>query len=552
MPYTREELRWNGWGLRSATFDLKGSDGAVWNFVRETIGLSELPATPPIPLAKVALPASRLPEALVASLRAELGAGAVKVDDYERAFHAMGRSYPDLIRLRSGELGDSVPDAVVYPGNDSEVRFVLETCAEAGMAVVPFGGGSSVVGGVEAKKGETHGGVVTLDTTLMARLLDLDPVSHTATFEAGIYGPDLEAALQRRGFTLGHFPQSFEFSTLGGWIAARGAGQQSNRYGCADEWLVAARLITPAGEWRTLPFPHSAAGPDLNEVVAGSEGTLGVITEATVRIHAIADKRDYRAYLFRDFESGLAAVRRIVQAEVPVAMMRLSDPDESHFFGTFKRLIAPPSRIEAAAETALGAAGYGEGRSVLMIGLEGDPGDVRHSLARTLAAAVREGGLPVGTGPGKAWFEQRFAMPYLRDPGLDRGVGIDTLETSTKWSNVPALYAAVRAAVRGALGPDAAVLTHVSHSYADGCSLYFTFFFARDLSDELGQWATVKRAASDAIARTGGTISHHHGVGTDHAEWFRPEKGALAVEMLEAAKRQLDPAGILNPGKLLR
>jgi alkyldihydroxyacetonephosphate synthase len=551
MPYTREELRWNGWGLRSQTFDLHGQDTAVWDFVRRTIGLSELPATPPKPLAQVDVPESELPQGLVDGLRDALDAGRVKTDDYERAFHAMGRSYPDLIRLRNGELGESVPDAVVYPRDEAEVQAVLQACADAGVAVVPFGGGSSVVGGVEAKHGDEQKGVVTLDTTLMAKLLDLDPISHTATFQAGIYGPDLEAELQRRGFTLGHFPQSFEFSTLGGWIAARGAGQQSNRYGCADEWLVGARVIAPSGEWRTLPFPHSAAGPDLNELIAGSEGTLGVITEATVRVHEIADKRDVRAYLFKSFEAGVAAVRRIVQAEIPVAMMRLSDPDESHFFGTFKGLIHPPSAVESAAEKALGVTGYGEGRCVLMIGLEGEPATVRQSIARTLTATVREGGLPVGTGPGKAWYEQRFTMPYLRDPALDRGVGIDTLETSTKWSNVPTLYGAVRHAIRDALGPDAAVLTHVSHSYSDGCSLYFTFFFARDLDDELGQWAKVKRAASDAIADNGGTISHHHGVGTDHAEWFRPEKGQLAIDMLEAAKAKLDPKRILNPGKLL-
>ncbi|MAQ18591.1 MAG: alkylglycerone-phosphate synthase [Sandaracinus sp.] len=550
MPHSREELRWNGWGLRSQGFDLKGNDAAVWDFVRRTIGLAELPATPPVPLAQVDLPESRLDESLVDALRASLGAAKVKLGDYERAFHAMGRSYADLVRLRAGELGDTVPDAVVYPETEAEVADVLAQCAAAGVAVVPFGGGSSVVGGVEAQKAADQTGVVTLDTTLMAKLLDLDPVSHTATFQAGIYGPDLEAELQRRGFTLGHYPQSFEFSTLGGWIAARGAGQQSNRYGCADEWTVGVRLITPEGEWRTLPFPHSAAGPDLNELVAGSEGTLGVITEATVRIHELPAKRDYRAYLFKSFEAGVAAVRRIVQAEIPVAMMRLSDPDESHFFGSFKGLLKPPGTVESAGEKALAAAGYGDGRAVLMIGLEGDPLDVRHSLARTMAAAVREGGLPVGTGPGKAWYEQRFAMPYLRDPMLDRGVGIDTLETSTQWSKVPTLYAAVRRAIRSSLGPDAAILTHVSHSYTDGCSLYFTFFFARDLEDPMGQWRQVKRAASDAIAESGGTISHHHGVGTDHAEWFRPEKGPLAIEMLRAAKERLDPANILNPGKL--
>ena len=550
MPYTRDELRWNGWGLRRQTFDLHGHDREVWDFVRETVGLTALPDTPAKRLEECELPAGGLPAELLETLRAATADDRVKTDPLERAAHALGRSYPDLIRLRNGDLS-SAPAAVVYPETHEECLAVVKACAEAKVAVIPFGGGSSVVGGVEAKAGEGQQAAITLDTTRMARLLDLDPVSHTATFQAGVWGPDLEEALQRRGFTLGHYPQSFEFSTLGGWVAARGAGQQSNRYGAANKWLVAARLATPTGEWRTLPFPQSAAGPDLNEVVCGSEGALGVITEATEKVHEVPEASDYRAYLFKSFEAGAGAIRRIVQAGVPVAMMRLSDADETHFFGTFKRLIQPPGGVEQGAEKVLDVVGYGDGRCVLMIGLEGEKAAVRQALAHTLRLAVAEGGLPVGTGPGKAWYEQRFAMPYLRDPMLDRGVAVDTLETSTEWSNVPGLHEAVRHAIAEALGPHSAVLAHISHSYADGASLYFTFIFARDLEDELGQWRKVKRAASEAIAASGGTISHHHGVGQDHKEWFGPEKGERGVSMLGAAKKALDPEGVLNPGKLL-
>jgi alkyldihydroxyacetonephosphate synthase len=439
----------------------------------------------------------------------------------------------------------------VYPESHEETLAVLTACAKYKTAVVPFGGGSSVVGGVEGLAGPKHKAVVTVDTTRMAQLLEIDEVSHTARFQCGIWGPDLEDRLQSEGWTLGHYPQSFEFSTLGGWIAARGAGQQSNRYGAANKWLVAARLATPTGEWRTLPFPQSAAGPDMNELIAGSEGVLGVITEATVKIHRLPETRDYRAYLFKSFEAGAAVVREIVQAGVGVAMMRLSDAEETHFFGTFKNLIKPPSRVEKNAEKVLDKAGYGAGRCVLMIGLEGAKSDVRHALARTLWIATRGGGLPVGQGPGHAWYEQRFAMPYLRDPMLDRGIGIDTLETSTEWGNLPRLYDGVRAAIRAELGPNSGVLTHISHSYADGASLYFTYIFARDLDDELAQWVRVKRAASEAISRLGGTISHHHGVGKDHAEWFATEKGALAVDLLSDAKKTVDPTGILNPRKML-
>lgn len=550
MAYTRDELRWNGWGLRRETFDLKGRDAEVWEFIRQTVGLEELPDTRPQPLAACDLPAPRLDASVRAALEEALAPDRVTTDERERAAHALGRSYPDMIRLRQGDLG-SAPDAVVFPVSHAETQRVLEICSEASVAVVPFGGGSSVVGGVEGKPGEGHRAVVTVDTTKMSGLLDLDPVSRTATFQAGVWGPDLEEALQRRGFTLGHYPQSFEFSTLGGWIAARGAGQQSNRYGTANKWLVAARVATPAGEWRTLAVPQSAAGPDLKELICGSEGTLGVITEATVKVHELPEARDYRAYLFRSFEAGALAIRKIVQAELPVAMLRLSDADETYFFGTFKRLLHPAGKVTAVAERVLSTAGFGEGRCVLMVGIEGEEASVRATQARVRRVAMSAGGLPVGAGPGRAWLEQRFRMPYLRDPMLDRGVGVDTLETSTEWSNLLRLYRAVRRAIRGELGPNAAVLAHISHSYPDGASLYFTFFFARDLDDEIGQWLRVKRAASDAIAEHGGTISHHHGVGQDHAPWFRAEKGEAGVGLLAAAKASLDPEGILNPGKLL-
>ncbi len=548
--YTRDELRWNGWGLRRRGFDLKGRDAAVWSFVAETLGLDALPETPPRRLAEITLPTSRLEASLLATLREVVGSERVRTDDYERAFHALGKSYPDLVRLRSGDLS-SAPDAVVYPEASGEVLAVLQACAERRVAVVPYGGGSSVVGGVEGRPGEGHTGCVSLDLTRMNQLLQLDTTSRTATFQAGVYGPDLERALGKRGYTLGHFPQSFEFSTLGGWIAARGAGQQSNRYGAADHWLVAAELVAPSGAWRTLAVPHSAAGPNLNELVAGSEGTLGVITEATVRVHETPEARDVRAYLFRSFAAGAAAIRRIVQAELPVAMMRLSDADESQFFGTFRALLEPPGATRAAAERGLAVAGFGEGRCALLLGLEGDAPNVRHAKRMTAWLCAREGGLPVGTGPGESWEVRRFTTPYLRDPLLDRGVGIDTLETATSWSNLRRLYEAVRTALRGALGPRAAILAHISHSYPDGASLYFTFLFAQERGDELAQWQRVKDAASEAILAAGGTISHHHGVGRDHKRWFDEEKGPLAVAMLRAAKASLDPEDVLNPGKLI-
>lgn len=547
MRYRREELRFNGWGLRDKTFDLRGREREVWAFVSDALGLRELPWTPAKPLDAIALPEIALDEAALGALRAVCE---VRTDAFERAFHALGKSYYDLLRIRRGELPDA-PDAVVYPRSHEEVLAVLRACAELDLAVVPYGGGSSVVGGVEARRAGKRG-VVTLDTTRLDALLDLDEVSHTATFQAGVYGPELEDVLGQRGYTLGHYPQSFEFSTLGGWIAARGAGQQSNRYGTAAKLLVAARVATPSGEWRTKPFPASAAGPDLNALIAGSEGVLGVITEATVKVHPVPEARDFVSFLFRDWESGTLAVRRLVQAELPIATLRLSDEEETRFFGAFRGVLKP-SRMQETAQKALALGGYDQ-PCVLMMGVEGPKPQVRLALRRALALCTKHGGLYVGRGPGNSWYENRFEMPYLRDPLMDHGVGVDTLETSTTWSNVQALYRAVRSAIRGAIeasGRRGIVMAHISHSYLEGASLYFTYIFPRDLEDEIGQWRAIKKAASEAISRHGGTISHHHGVGIDHAPWLPAEKGELGIALLEAAKRSLDPRGIMNPGKLL-
>jgi alkyldihydroxyacetonephosphate synthase len=550
MRHRREDLRWNGWGRRDVGFETHGRDAEVWAFVADALGTARLPHTPAPRLEDTTLPEVRVGDDVLAKLRAATHASRVHTSREERALHAYGRSYYDLLRLRSGQL-EAAPDVVVYPETRDEVLAVLQVAEEARLAVVPFGGGSSVVGGVEAI-GPTHAGVVTLDTTRLCKVLEVDGISRTATVEAGIYGPALEEALAARGFVLGHFPQSFEYSTLGGWIAARGAGQLSNRYGTADKMVVAATVATPRGLLRTQAFPASAAGPNLNQLLAGSEGTLGVITDATVKLHALPETRKLFAFLFKSFDEGLGAVRALVQEEVGAAMMRLSDPEETRFFGAFRGVIEP-SKVNELAEGALGVVGYDK-KCVLMVCVEGERDEVAHRVRRIRAIVKGRGGLYVGEGPGKSWWKRRFEMPFLRDPMLDHGVGVDTLETATEWANVPRLYEAVRLAIRGTLegeGRRAIVMAHVSHSYPDGASLYFTFIFLRDLAREIPQWKAVKRAASEAIVQHGGTISHHHGVGIDHAPFLDTEKGPLGLDVLAYARRALDPKGTMNPGKLL-
>ncbi|HAJ48371.1 MAG TPA: alkylglycerone-phosphate synthase, partial [Alphaproteobacteria bacterium] len=314
MPVDRMATRWNGWGLSSAHSPMEGRD-AAWPWVADALGVKELPQTHPKPLAEIALPPSRLTGLAAAQLADVLRSDQIAPEPLERASHARGKSYHDLLHLRAGKL-EACPDAVVYPENTDDALQLLQWAQDHDAAIVPFGGGSSVVGGVTAQGRDL---VIAADMTRMNAVVSTDPVSRTAVAQGGIYGIDLETKLQAKGLTLGHYPQSFEFSTLGGWIAARGAGQQSNRYGKAEKWLVGAELATPSGLWRTEQFPASAAGPNFNHLVAGSEGTLGLITEARFRVHTVPNVKQYRTYLMPSFEAGADAIRTIVQDEVPVA-----------------------------------------------------------------------------------------------------------------------------------------------------------------------------------------------------------------------------------------
>lgn len=555
MSYDRTKLRWNGWGPVSHPDPLAGREDA-WAWLAGELGMPALLATPSRPLEEIALPPVRLLPADRSRFAEMIGEDRVRDDAYERAFHALGRSYHDLLRLRAGDLMHA-PDAVLYPRGTEEVLAILAHASSAGIAVIPYGGGTSVVGGVTATRG-THHATVTLDLSGMDRLIEADPVARTARAEAGIYGPALEKELNAKGLVLGHRPQSFEYSTLGGWIAHRGSGQQSNRYGRADDWLLSARLATPRGLVATEDFPASAAGPLLTDLITGSEGVFGVITDATVRVHAAAEASDYRGYLFRDFASGSAAIRRAVQDGVPAAMLRLSDADETRFYRAFRRLGQAARVKDRLADLLLSARGYADAPCALIAGFEGDRGTVASGRVQFDRIARTFGALELGQPPGRRWYAERFHGPYLRDPMLDRGVGVDTLETATNWSRIDTLYAAVRGALDAAIretaprpGARGIVMCHISHSYPDGASLYFTFIFPRALDREIGQWRAIKTAASNAIVANGGTISHHHGVGEDHLPWLEAEKGKLGIDILRAVKKTLDPAGILNPGKLI-
>jgi alkyldihydroxyacetonephosphate synthase len=454
-----------------------------------------------------------------------------------------------------GDLSDA-PDAVIYAQSNEDVLKLLAFAAERSIAVVPYGGGTSVVGGVTPHRGN-HVAVVTLDVSGMDRVETIDTDSLTASVQAGIGGPALEEALAARGLTLGHFPQSYEFSTLGGWIAHRGAGQLSNRYGRAESWLAAAELATPRGMLRDGNFPASAAGPRMADLALGSEGVFGVITRATVRVRPLPKSAAARAWLFRDFACGAAVIRETVQSGMSAAMLRLSDVDETRFHRTFSNVGSRPSLRDRVQKMRLKMRDYTQ-PCLLIAEFEDSPASVRAARRAFGEVARAHGGMALGAKPAERWQQTRFYGPYLRDPMLDRGLGIDTIETATSWPKLQKLYTAVRTALQEAIAATVprplargVVMCHISHSYRDGASLYFTYIFPRALGGEIAQWQAIKGAASEAILANGGTISHHHGVGEDHLPWIAREKGALYIETLRAVKRTLDPKGILNPGKLI-
>lgn len=554
MTIAREALRWNGWGRLGESMELSGPrEQALLGELGRRLGRTLSRAPAPIELDAVRPPPSKLTPAVLAQLRAACGEDAVRTSAFERLTHALGRSLPDLLRLRRGEI-ERFPEAVLYPSDEGAVAAVLRIAAEADLAVVPFGGGSSVVGGVEPRTGPGQAGALALDTTRLDDLLRLDRESGTAAFQAGIDGPALEAALAAQGLTLGHFPQSFEHSTLGGWIATRSVGQQSDGYGGIDDLLVAVRMVTPEGVVRTIEVPRSASGPDWNHLVLGSEGVLGVIVEATLRVRPAPRASEIRALLFRDWSGGLAAVRELQLAGVPLTMARLSDAAETELSLLLRR--DPARKLDpAAAVLGLAArAGWGSGRCTLLYGAEGEPRDVRAALRRARAIGWRHGGLPLGAAPGRSWRRERFRTPYLREWLLDHGVAVDTMETAFPWSRVASGHRAVTDALQGALGAHAGAglaMAHLSHAYRDGACLYFTALWALDEARPLEQWTAIKRDATDAIVAAGGTVSHHHGVGADHAAWLARERGTLALAALRAAKAALDPRGLMNPGKLL-
>jgi alkyldihydroxyacetonephosphate synthase len=529
-------MKWWGWGDPDRRLDLPPQAVAA---LREELGAETGDAVEPVSLEQVSMPEPRpVPDAV------RTAAGEVLDGAEDRLRRATGRSYPDLIRLRTGKL-ERAPDAILRPGDAAAVEAVLAACAASGVAVVPYGGGTSVVGGLDAVDGG-HAAVVSLDLAHL-RSVDLDPTSLTATLGPGLSGPDAEKALQGLGATIGHFPQSFEQATIGGFAATRSAGQASSGYGRFDEVVTSIELTAPTGRLRTRQTPHTAAGPSLRELVLGSEGTLGVITDVTCRVRPAPRERRYEGWMAEDFEAGRKIVRDLAQHHEAPDVLRLSDEEETRV----SLDLAGTEGLQKRALDAYLSVRSRKGGCLMICGWEGDRESVRRrrSLGRT---RLRRGGaVPLGSSAGRSWERNRYAGPYLRDELMNLGVMVETLETAHTWSRLDELYRGVSGALRGALGEQCIVMCHVSHAYPDGASLYFTFFARARQGHELEQWREAKTAACEAIVAAEGTITHHHAVGRDHAPYMLAEVGELGLDALRAVRERLDPAGIMNPGKLI-
>jgi len=529
--------RWNGWGEEQEHNPLSLEARA---FLRERVG--ESTANEDVSRHSVLshISASRIADGRYFATDAET-----------RLDHARGQSYPDWLALRYGKLGP-VADGVALPNTAEEADAALQVALGMGAMVIPYGGGTSVVGHLDVPAGSDRP-VVNISLKNLKRLKSVDSRNWLATFEAGTPGPLVEAQLKSQGFLLGHFPQSYEYSTVGGWVVTRSSGQQSLRYGRIEQMLHAARLSTPRGVIEIGGFPASSAGPDLREALMGSEGRLGLVTEATVRIRPLPTHEDFHAVFFPSWEAAVEAVRALAQADLGLSMLRLSNEVETET----QLALAGHEKLITWLKRYLKMRKIGDKPVMLLIGTTGSHRDVLRLKREALGIAKQHKGVNTGRAIGKGWAKNRFKGPYLRNSLWEVGYGADTVETCVSWANATQAMRAVEAAahrVFASLGERAHCFTHLSHVYRSGCSVYSTFVFRAggDYERDLERWKLLKAATSEAIVANGGTISHQHGVGRDHAPYLVREKGELGMDLLRAMAREFDPQGLMNPGKLFR
>ena len=528
--------RWNGWGDEAVSLELP-PQGLEMLF--DTIGRGRRRADYPLQKFLARMPTPRLPRHPLVSFDSKLRLG-----------HAHGQSLPDWIGLRYGTL-NRFPDGVALPTTIEEVRELLHFAQKQDIVVIPYGGGTSVVGHLEVPESDRP--VLSLSLERFDRMVGIEPKNCLAVFEAGIRGPQIEQLLKPKGFTLGHFPQSFEYSSLGGWVATRSSGQLSRHFGRIEDLFAGGIIHTPRGTLSMPPFPASAAGPDLRQIVLGSEGKMGLLTHVIVRISHLPEKDHIFGIFFPSWEQGRKALQILAGSDIAFSMLRLSNPSE-----TITNLaLAGHRRSISLVMRYLQLRGFPERAFCMcLIGFTGSRQMTAAARQAAFAIVRSQKGVGIGQSMGRAWKKNRFRSAYLRNTLWNLGYAVDTLETAITWDNVTATLHAIEKAIRAALAhgnQSGHVFSHLSHVYPSGSSIYTTFLFrlSESPSETLENWKRIKHAASRVITAAGGTISHQHGVGSDHRKYLVAEKGDIGVDMLQNIFNHLDPDRRMNPGKLV-
>jgi alkyldihydroxyacetonephosphate synthase len=555
MPNVKH-MKWWGWGVEGVSFHHEDKP-AFRPFLIKIIDLDvNTPPVSPMSLDDLPIPAPLISDQLLAELTDAVGADNIVQDDLDRIVHTYGKSARDLLRIRAGDI-PRVPDVVVYPGDEAEVQLIVDRAVAADAVIIPYGGGTSFSGSLSVPEDETRL-VISLDLGRLNQVIDIDEESGLARVQAGVQGPDLEEQLGARGWTLGHFPDSFTHSTLGGWVATRSSGMQSDKYGDISDIARGMRVVMPGKVLQVRPIPATSTGPSVREMVLGSEGRLGVITEVTVQVHRIPEVRLILGYLFPSWEAGLAAMQDISTSDAHPSITRVSDARETAFsFATRKKRsrISISSLISKGLMKVLERRGWKLDEVCLsFIGYEGGKAHVARQKAIVKDIVGRHGGIVVGKGPGELYDQKKFDTPYIRDFLLDRGAIGDVSDTAAPWSKLMPLYTNVVAAAERAfaqVGVTGWIMCHLSHSYYSGACLYFTFGFKHDGVDPLGQYERVKNAIQQAFVDSAGTLSHHHAVGTEHAAWLEQDISAPGVHMIDGLFTAMDPGRNFNPGKII-
>ena len=549
--------KWWGWGEEGIAFNHRDKPKLA-PFVLDRVGIDlHAPGTPPPALADITVPASRLGEDLAAVLRGAVGEGHVVLEDEDRLVHTYGKGLADLVRVRAGDL-PRVPDVVVYPADEDQVRAVVDAVVAADAVLIPFGGGSNISGSLTPPAAEERT-IVSLDLGRMNRVLEVDEAAGLARVQAGVLGPDMEDQLGARGWTMGHQPDSFRHSTLGGWIATRSSGMQSDKYGDIADITRGLRAVLPGKVVVLRPLPSTSSGPSVREMILGSEGRLGVITEAWVNVHRVPENREIIAYLFPSWAAGMAAMQDIASSDATPSVTRVSDANETQFsLSTQKRSKGIKGKVSKALFAVLERRGWDlQAACLSYIGYEGGKDLVRRNKALVGKIVKRHGGISLGTGPGALYDQKKFDTPYIRDFLLDVGGVADVSETAAPWSRLMDVHSGTVRAARAAfdeIGVKGFIMCHLSHSYHSGACLYFTFAFPPGTTDpdaQLEKYWAVKNAVQQSFMDNAATISHHHGVGTDHARWLADDISEAGTDVMVALLRGVDPGRNLNPGTIL-